>query len=118
MRAEVVDPERTLFRSEDGAWVWIFALFVENGDTRLLSRNRIATPDASTAGRLGNRWMMEPGSLAMEREMLIGIKEGAEAFAPAVTAASAPVSAADDPAVRLATLPRPNPPHNPAVARR
>ena len=48
MRAEIVDAERTLvFRSEDGSWVWIFALVVEKGETRLLSRNRIATPGAS-----------------------------------------------------------------------
>ena len=84
--------------------MWIFALFVANGETRLVSRNRIATPDASTAGRLVNRWVMEPGSLVMERKMLIGIKQRAEAFAPAVTAASAPVSGAGVPAVRLADI--------------
>jgi hypothetical protein len=105
MRAEVVDHERTLvFRSEDGNWVWIFVLFVENGETRLVSRNRIATPDASTAGRLVNRWVMEPGSLVMERKMLIGIKRRAEALAPAVTAASAAASGAGAPAVPLAAL--------------
>jgi hypothetical protein len=100
MRAEVVDAEQSLvFRSEDGSWVWIFALFVENGETRLVSRNRIATPDASTAGRLVNRWVMEPGSLVMERKMLIGIKQRAEALAPAVTPGSTPVSDAGVPAV-------------------
>jgi hypothetical protein len=105
MRAEIVDAERTLvFRSEDGSWVWIFALFVENGETRLVSRNRIATPGASTAGRLVNRWVMEPGSLVMERKMLIGIKQRAEAFAPTITAASAPVSGAGVPANRLADI--------------
>jgi hypothetical protein len=105
MRAEVVDADRSLvFRSEDGSWVWIFALFVEDGETRLVSRNRIATPDASIAGRLVNRWVMEPGSLVMERKMLIGIKQRAETFAPAVTAASAPVSAAGVPAVRLTDI--------------
>jgi hypothetical protein len=105
MRVEVVDPDRALaFRSEDGSWVWIFALFAESGGTRLVSRNRIATSDVSAAGRLVNRWVMEPGSLVMERKMLIGIKQRAEAFAPAVTAASAPVLGAGVPAVRLADI--------------
>jgi hypothetical protein len=105
MRAEVVDAEKSLvFRSEDRSWVWIFALFVENGETRLVSRNRIATPDASIASRLVNRCVMEPGSLVMERKMLIGIKQRAEAIAPAVAAASAPGSGAGVPAVRLADI--------------
>jgi hypothetical protein len=105
MRAEVLDQNRTLvFRSEDGNWVWIFALFAENGQTRLVSRNRIATPDVSSAGRLANRWVMEPGSLIMERKMLIGIKQRAEALTPTVTAASAPVLGAGVPAVRLADI--------------
>ena len=93
-----------MFRSEDGTWVWIFALFVENGETRLVSRNRIATPAASIAGRLVNRWVMEPGSLVMERKMLIGIKQRAEAFAPAVTAASTPVLGTGVPADRPADI--------------
>jgi hypothetical protein len=88
MRAEVVDPERCLvFRSEDHAWVWIFALVAEGGTTRLLSRNRIAAPGASAVGRLVNRLVMEPGSLIMERKMLIGIKNRAETLASAVAAA-------------------------------
>jgi hypothetical protein len=83
MRAEIVDKDRSLvFRSEDGTWVWIFALFAENGQIRLVSRNRIATPDVSATGRLVNRWVMEPGSLIMERKMLIGIKQRAEASWP------------------------------------
>jgi hypothetical protein len=105
MRAEVVDAERCLvFRSEDGSWVWIFALSLEAGETRLVSRNRIATPHASFAGRLANRWVMEPGSLIMERKMLIGIKQRAEAFATAVTAASTPASGANVPTAQPAEV--------------
>ena len=43
MRVEVLEPERALVsRSEDGTWVWAFALEDLGGRTRLLSRNRIA----------------------------------------------------------------------------
>ena len=79
MRVEVLEPERALaFRFEDQNWVWTFALFPSGGRTRLLSRNRIATPHASAPTRLFNLLVMEPGSLVMERKMLLGIKERAE----------------------------------------
>jgi hypothetical protein len=81
MRVAVCDPERTFtLRFADGNWVWIFALFAEDGNTRLISRNRIAAPGAWTA-RLFGMLVMEPGSLVMERKMLLGIKERAEALA-------------------------------------
>ena len=84
MRVEVCDPERVLtIRFADGNWVWIFALFAEDGATRLVSRNRIATPGASPVTRLFNLLVMEPGSLVMERKMLLGIKERAEGLARA-----------------------------------
>jgi len=57
--------------------VWIFALFAEDGRTRLISRNRIAEPGALPA-RLFSMLVMEPGSLVMERKMLLGIKQRAE----------------------------------------
>lgn len=82
MRAEIVDPEHTLaFRSEDGHWVWAFGLYPAAGATRLVSRNRIATPDATALHRLADLLVMEPGSLVMERRMLLGIKERAERLA-------------------------------------
>ena len=84
MRVELCDPERVLtIRFADGNWVWIFALFAEEGATRLVSRNRIATPGASPVTRLFNLLVMEPGSLVMERKMLLGIKERAERLARA-----------------------------------
>ena len=49
----------------------------KNGSTRLISRNRIAMKGASAGQRLG-MLVMEPGSLVMERKMLLGIKERAE----------------------------------------
>jgi hypothetical protein len=79
MRVAVCDAVRTLtFRSEDGRWVWIFGLYPVPEGTRLVSRNLIATPGASLLGRVANRVVMEPGSLIMERKMLLGIKERAE----------------------------------------
>jgi hypothetical protein len=83
LRVEVLDgsgPEPALvLRSEDGAWVWSFALFPEgDGVTRLVSRNRIHDAQAGLAGRVLSMYLMEPGSLIMERKMLDGIKERAE----------------------------------------
>src|SRR3954447_26721655 len=47
MRVEICDQASTLaFRSSDGRWVWIFGLYPLRGGTRLVSRNRIAAPDA------------------------------------------------------------------------
>jgi hypothetical protein len=82
MRIEVLDRERTMVAcAEDGTWVWIFALSPSGDRTRLISRNRIATPGASPIARLAYMLFMEPGSLVMERRMLRGIKERAERLA-------------------------------------
>ena len=76
MRFERVEPEHVLaLRSEDGNWVWTFVLQEEDGRTRLISRNRFRLP--TLKARLG-MLPMEPGSLLMERKMLLGIKERAE----------------------------------------
>lgn len=84
MRVEVLDPPRTLaVRLTDQSWVWIFALVPENGSTRLISRNRIRTSSLAPAGRLFYPLFMEPGSLIMERKMLLGIKQRAERHAMA-----------------------------------
>ncbi len=78
MRVEVLEPERALvFRSEDGNWVWAFGLYPVGERTRLVSRNRIAAVDRSLRTRLMNV-LLEPGSLVMERKMLLGIKRRAE----------------------------------------
>jgi hypothetical protein len=94
MRVEVLDPERVLaVRFEDGNWVWIFALVPADateaangaspptGLTRLISRNRINVPAKTSAARWLYSLFMEPGSLVMERKMLLGIKERAERLA-------------------------------------
>jgi hypothetical protein len=79
LRVAVLDPERALvFRSDDGNWVWAFALAADGAGTRLISRNRIVTPGASGPARALYRYVMEPGSLIMERKMLLGIRQRAE----------------------------------------
>jgi len=67
--------------SDDGNWVWSLSLVPELTGTRLVSRDRIATPGASWPSRVLYRYVMEPGSLVMERKMLLGIKERAERLA-------------------------------------
>jgi hypothetical protein len=75
----VLEPEKSLvLRSDDGNWVWAFVLVPAAGGTRLISRNRILAPGAPAMTRLFYEYVMEPGSLVMERKMLLGIKERAE----------------------------------------
>jgi hypothetical protein len=78
MRVEILAPDRVLSnRSEAGDWVWTFVLEPGTRSTRLISRNRIAMKGAAAGQRLG-MLVMEPGSLVMERKMLVGIKQRAE----------------------------------------
>jgi hypothetical protein len=82
LRVAVLEPERSLvLRSDDGNWVWAFSLVPDGAWTRLISRNRIATPGAPLPVRVFNLLVMEPGSLIMERKMLLGIKQRAEDLA-------------------------------------
>jgi hypothetical protein len=71
-------PRALVFRSDDGNWVWAFILVAERGGTRLVSRNRIALPGSSGPARALSTYVMEPGSLIMERKMLLGIRQRAE----------------------------------------
>lgn len=82
LRVDVVDAEKAMvLHSEDGNWVWAFVLVPLGPNvTRLLSRNRISTPGGSLVRRAIQTLVMEPGSLIMERKMLLGIKERAEAL--------------------------------------
>lgn len=82
LRVEVLELGRALVvRSEDGNWVWAFGLYPEGKHTRLVSRNRIMTPGATPMTRFSYTVLMEPGSLVMERKMLLGIKQRAECLA-------------------------------------
>jgi len=86
LRVDILDSERTMvLHSEDGNWVWAFCLYPAGPDrTRLISRNRIATPGAGWMQRVVGVLVMEPGSLIMERKMLLGIKKRAEHLATQV----------------------------------
>ncbi len=82
MRLERVEPEHVLaWRSDDGNWVWTFVLEQRDGNTRLISRNRFRLP--TLASRIG-MLPIEPGSLLMERKMLLGIKQRAEHLASTI----------------------------------
>jgi len=76
---EILDPGRALVvRSDDGNWVWSFVLRERGDGTQLISRNRIRLADMPTHKRYAYLGVMEPGSLLMERKMLLGIKSRAE----------------------------------------
>jgi hypothetical protein len=68
--------------------VWAFVLEPDRSGTRLVSRNRITSPGTSPVGRLVFRYLMEPGSLVMERKMLLGIKQRAERLEATATGAA------------------------------
>ncbi len=79
LRVAVLQPEKSMvLRSDDGNWVWAFSVQPTARGTRLISRNRIATPGAARLARALYTYIMEPGSLIMERKMLLGIKQRAE----------------------------------------
>ena len=76
-----VQPERFLVLQ----WIpakstWAFGLYPEDGGrTRLVSRNRLS--GSGPLFWLGMIGFMEPGSLVLERKMLVGIKSRAETLA-------------------------------------
>ena len=79
MSFKLVETEHALAtQSADGNWVWTFVLAEQDGKTRLISRNRFRLPRLKD--KLG-MIPMEPGSLIMERKMLVGIKQRAERLA-------------------------------------
>jgi hypothetical protein len=78
LRVAGLEPRKSLvLRSDDGLWVWSFTLVPAAAGTRLISRNRIARTGTSALARTLYRYLMEPGSLIMERKMLLGIKRRA-----------------------------------------
>jgi hypothetical protein len=82
LRVEILEPKHALVvRSDDGNWVWALVLEPTAAMTRLISRNRIAMPGAPWLQRVFAHYLMEPGSLVMERKMLLGIKVRAEKLA-------------------------------------
>jgi len=83
MRVERMESERAIvLRSLDGRWIWTFALVPEGPVTRFISRNRFREAPGRL-GRAASKYLMEPGSLVMERKMLLGIKVRSERTDPA-----------------------------------
>ncbi len=78
LAVRAVDPEKALvLQWEPAKSTWTFALYPEaDGRTRLVSRNRL--PGSGPLFWIPMAAFMEPGSLVMERKMLLGIKERAE----------------------------------------
>ncbi|MFD7847184.1 SRPBCC family protein [Nocardia sp. NPDC059764] len=101
MRVAVLDgPHAFVLASTDHHWVWAFGLYPTAEGTRLISRNRIALPDAGLPRRLFYMLIMEPGSLVMEAKMLRGIKERAErTVAPLTPVTNVPDQRAESPYV-------------------
>ncbi|MFF0610639.1 SRPBCC family protein [Nocardia tengchongensis] len=100
MRVAVLDrPHAFVLASTDHHWVWAFGLYATAEGTRLISRNRIALPDAGPAQRLFYMLVMEPGSLIMEAKMLRGIKERAERTVPPAPVTNDPAQQAQSPYV-------------------
>ncbi len=82
LKVHVLETDRALVvQSEDGSWVWAFLVTPTGTGTRLVSRNRIRLAHMPTALRLAYMYVMEPGSLLMERKMLQGIRARAERLA-------------------------------------
>jgi hypothetical protein len=75
-----VEPQRSLvLQWEPVQSTWEFGLYPSGTATRLVSRNRI--PGSGIRFWRGMVLFMEPGSLVMERKMLQGIRDRAEALA-------------------------------------
>jgi hypothetical protein len=93
LRVEALEPERYLaLRWLPQGSSWTFVLKPIEGGTRLISRNRL--PRAGLFSRLFMVAFMEPGSLVMERKMLLTVKQLAEDLwrggaSPAATAGAA-----------------------------
>ncbi|MGH2906954.1 MAG: SRPBCC family protein [Solirubrobacterales bacterium] len=76
MELAVVERNHAMvWRATHGNWIWAFVIEPgEQGFSRMISRNRFRLP--RFVDKLG-MLPMEPGSLVMERKMLLGIRERA-----------------------------------------
>ena len=78
MRVEILEPERVLSnRSEAGDWVWTFVARAR-GRLDPTDQSQPNRDEGRGAGQRLGMLVMEPGSLVMERKMLLGIKQRAE----------------------------------------
>jgi hypothetical protein len=83
MTVKILEKNRFLvLEHTDGNWTWAFGLYpLEEGKTKLVSRNRISADETSFTFRLYLK-LIDPGAFVMERKMLLGIKERVEKNKP------------------------------------
>jgi hypothetical protein len=80
LRVRLIEPGRVLGTlTDDGTWAWTWVLEPAGAGTRLLSRTRMSTVRSSLVGRLMTWLLLVPASWVMERRMLLGLRERAEA---------------------------------------
>ena len=86
-----IEQDRSLVLAHtDGNWTWEFGLYPDdNGNTTLVSRNRISVTDTSVPFRLYLK-LIDPGAFLMERKMLLGIKQRVEKAKPALAPPAEP----------------------------
>lgn len=80
LRVRLMQPPHVLGTcTDDDTWAWTWVLESDGEGTRLLSRTRMATRGTPSSGRLGIEFFLIPASWLMERKMLQGLRERAEA---------------------------------------
>lgn len=105
LRVRILERERVLGTlTDDGTWSWTWVLEPAGTGTRLLSRTRMSTGHSSLPARAATWLALVPASWVMERRMLLGLRERAEALAtgpgtPTEAAPAAPRGSAGDGAV-------------------
>lgn len=79
LRVRAIERERVLAtRTDDGTWAWTWVLEPAGDTTRLVSRTRMATVQQPLPARLATWLLLVPASWAMERRMLLGLRDRAE----------------------------------------
>jgi hypothetical protein len=79
LRVRAIEPEHVpATLTDDGTWAWTWILEPAGDTTRLLSRPRMATVQQPLPARLATWILLVPASWAMERRMLLGLRDRAE----------------------------------------
>jgi glyoxylase-like metal-dependent hydrolase (beta-lactamase superfamily II) len=89
LRVRTLERERVLATStDDGTWAWTWVLERDGEGTRLISRTRMSTVHQAVPARVAVRLLLVPASWAMERRMLLGLRDRAEGTVDAATRAA------------------------------
>ncbi len=88
LRVRAIERERLLATcTDDGTWAWTWILEPAGDNTRLISRTRMVTAHQSVHLRVATELLLVPASWAMERRMLLGLRDRAEGRVDAATRA-------------------------------